>query len=297
VSDVAVVIVTHNSADQIEALLESLPPGLGGLSAHVVVVDNGSTDATVALVRNRPEVTLVEAANEGYAAGINRGVALSSAAAVLVLNPDVRLAPDCVPRLLKGLDVPGTGIVVPQLRSGTGQLEHSLRREPRFLRAAGLNFTRLPVFSEMFGRADEYATERVVDWATGAVMLVSRECHDRLGGWDESFFLYSEETDFCLRARDLGLSTRYRPEAVAVHLGGGSGRTATTHTLQVINRVRLYRRRHSRPTAWAFFAITVASEVSWILRGQQWSRSAVRALLRPAQRPAVLHCSDRLLPR
>ena len=65
-----------------------------------------------------------------------------------------------------------------------------------------------------------------MDWAQGAVVLMSRACFDALNGWDESYFLYSEETDLSLRARDLGLLTRYEPGSVAVHIGGASqGRT------------------------------------------------------------------------
>ncbi|MFX3745782.1 glycosyltransferase family 2 protein, partial [Streptococcus suis] len=80
-------------------------------------------------------------------------------------------------------------------------------------------------------------------WLVGAILLVSRECFDALDGLDESFFLYSEETDFSLRAKEAGWATVYTPRAGAVHVGGGSGESSTTHTMKILNRVRLYRRR------------------------------------------------------
>jgi N-acetylglucosaminyl-diphospho-decaprenol L-rhamnosyltransferase len=297
-SDLAAVIVTHNSAHVIGNLLDSLPAALDGLTADVIVVDNSSSDGTAELVAGRGDCRLVRSPNVGYAAGINRGVAeVPDAPAILVLNPDVRLHNKCVPPLLAALRQPGVGIVAPQVRSAQGSLELSLRREPTILRAIGLTRTRLPVFSEYVAERAEYGKPRIVDWAVGAALLMSRACFDALGGWDESFFLYSEETDLSLRARDAGLVTRYEPAAVVTHIGGQSGRNATTHAMLVVNRVRLYRRRHQPAASWCYFAVSVASELSRIPRGHRESWSAVVALLRPTRRPACLGCSDRLVPR
>jgi GT2 family glycosyltransferase len=126
---------------------------------------------------------------------------------------------------------------------------------------------------------------------------MSRICFDLLGGWDESFFLYSEETDLCLRARDAGLLTRYEPRSVAVHIGGGSGRSDATHAMQVVNRVRLYRRRHTALQSWLYYCLIIAAELAHAARGEHTSRFAVAALLKPSLRPAELGCSDRLVPR
>ena len=296
-ADVAVVIVTYNSAHVVGGLLDSLPAALGALSVDVVVVDNGSTDDTLDVLRARGDCRVVRSTNVGYAGGVNRGVREAEAAdAVLVLNPDVRLEAECVPRLIEALALPATGVVAPQVRSRDGSLDPSLRRQPTLARALGLTRTRLAVFSEYVQDPGEYASPRVVDWALGAVLLISRECLETVGNWDESFFLYSEETDFCLRARRYGYVTRYEPTAVAVHLGGESGRSTTTHTMQIVNRVRLYRRHHGAIASWAYYWLTVASELSWVARGHRHSWSAIVALLRPGKRPASLGCSDRLLP-
>jgi N-acetylglucosaminyl-diphospho-decaprenol L-rhamnosyltransferase len=295
--DVAVVVVTHNSADVVGDLLASLPAAMGDLSHDVVVVDNGSRDSTVAMLIGRDDCTVIPSTNLGYSAGINRGVKEAAPAeAILVLNPDVRLHPGSVPPMLRALGLPRTGLVAPQVRSVDGGLHHSLRREPSVLRAIGLNFTGIPALAEYVTRDADYARPAVVDWALGAVLLMSRECYDAVGGWDESYFLYSEETDLCLRARDLGYLTRYTPDAVATHIGGASGQSHATHAMQILNRVRLYRRRNGTLGAWLYYAATVASELSWAARGHRQAWFAVTCLLRPGRRPPELN-AHRLMPR
>ena len=297
-SAIDVVIVTYNSAHVIGDLLDSLPAALGDLTADVVVVDNGSTDGTVALLESRGDCRVVRSNNVGYAGGINRGVhAASGAGAILVLNPDVRLHAESVAPMLEALREPSTAIVAPRVLSPSGVLELSLRRKPTLLRALGLSRTRIRALSEYVGDVAEYAYPHTVDWALGAVLLMSRSCFDALGGWDESYFLYSEETDLSLRARDIGLLTRYEPRAVAVHIGGESGRNDKTHAMLIVNRVRLYRRWNGVLTSWCYYWLTIASEISWIMRGHRQSRSSVKALLRPSLRPSELGCSGQLLPQ
>jgi N-acetylglucosaminyl-diphospho-decaprenol L-rhamnosyltransferase len=297
-AELGIVVVTHNSAAVVGDLLDGLPAALAGLSADVVVVDNGSTDGTGELVARRTDCTLVLEQNRGYSAGLNRGLrTVRSAGPVLLLNPDVRMHPGSIPPLVAALSRSRTGVVVPRLVDDTGRLAHSLRREPTLARAVGLGRTGRPALSEAVVESAAYESPGVADWATGAVMLLSRECYDAVGGWDESYFLYSEETDYCLRARDLGWSTRYEPSATAVHIGAQSGQSPRIHAMQIVNRVRLFRRRHGPAASSLYLLLAVASEASWVLRGSRRSPAAIRALLVPRWRPAELGCSDRLLPR
>lgn len=297
-NDVAVVIVTYNSAAVVGTLLDSLPAALDGLTWQTVVVDNGSTDDTVETVLAYPGVHLVRSSNRGYAAGINLGVTEADPAdAVLVLNPDVTLDPGAGRALVEEQRTSGAAIVAPLVRELDGSVSTSLRREPSIARNLGLGRTGRPALSEFVTAAEDYDHAHDVDWAVGAVLLVSRECHTALGGWDESYFLYSEETDFCLRARDLGYRTRYTPRAGSMHIGGASGQSQLTHAMESTNRVRLYRRRHGVVASTAYLALQVASELSWWVRGNPHAPAAVRALLVPSRRPAQLGVSDRLLPR
>jgi N-acetylglucosaminyl-diphospho-decaprenol L-rhamnosyltransferase len=171
-----------------------------------------------------------------------------------------------------------------------------LRRKQTLLRATGLSFTHWPVVDEYVSAPEAYEYRHVVDWVLGAALLVRTECHKQLSGWDESFFLYSEETDFSLRAADAGWQTVYEPAAVVTHIGGQSGRSPRLHTMQIVNRVRVYARRHGRLASWAYFALTLASEMSWLVRGNRDARSSIPALIIPRRRPAELGCSNSLLP-
>ena len=296
------VAVTYNSEAVIGGLLDSLPAAMSDgdrtVEHTVVVVDNGSTDGTIKLVEDRPDVRLVRSTNVGYSGGLNRGVreAGEGATSILILNPDLRLAPGAVPAMLAALQQPGVGIVAPKVFGEDGELHRSLRREPSLLRNTGLAFTGRAALSEYVSDPAEYERGHRVDWALGAVLLMSRAAYDALGGWDESYFLYSEETDFCLRARERGFLTWYEPSAQAVHIGGGSGQSGTTHAMQIVNRVRLYRRRHGLPASYAYYGLTVLSELSWVARGHTKSKTSLRALVRPSRRPEQLGCGTRLLP-
>jgi N-acetylglucosaminyl-diphospho-decaprenol L-rhamnosyltransferase len=285
---VAVVVVTYNSAQVLPGLLESLPSGLSGVAWHLVVADNASSDDSVGVVRRlAPAATVVETGrNGGYAAGINAAVAAAGPhTAVLVLNPDVRLEPGCVSTLLDVLDRQGVGIVVPRLLDAQGEVIASMRREPTVLRALGdavLGATRAgrwPVLGEVVTAEGPYAREQATDWAEGSTQLVSAACWQACGPWDERFFLYSEETEFDLRARDLGFETRYVPTAGAVHLEGGSATTPWLWALLVVNRVRLFRMRNGAAHTALFWLVLLARELSRAVLGKPTSRAAVRALL------------------
>ena len=296
--DVAAVVVTYNSERHVVALLDSIPAAMGPLRHSVVVVDNGSVDGTVALLEARADCMVVRSTNDGFAAGINRGVHSSpDAPLVLILNPDALLDPGAVPAMVEVLHRTKAGVVAPRVREEDGSLSPTLRRGPTMGRVGGLSFTGLPAFTERIENADEYAAEHEVEWAVGAILLVDRPCYDALGGLDESFFLYSEETDFSLRAKDAGWPTVYTPAAGAMHVGGGSGESATTHTMKILNRVRLYRRRRGAALASVYFALTVLAEVRRAVLGHDKSWPTLRALLRPSTRPPVLGASDALLPR
>jgi GT2 family glycosyltransferase len=295
--DLDIVIVTYNNRNDVGGLLDSLPAALNGLTADVIVVDNGSTDGTADFVAERKDCRLVRSANVGYAGGINRGVREAiPAEAILILNADVHLHPGSIRLLFEALHEPRVGIVAPQIRSAQGTLDLSLRHEPSLMRALGLTWTKLGIFSEYITQPADYMSPRIVDWALGAVLMMSRKCYEELGGWDESYFLYSEETDFLLRARDAGMLTRYEPQAIAIHFEGQSGRSHRTHSMLIVNRVRLYRRRNGTLVSWCYYWLIVANEFSWILRGRRESRSAVLALLIPSRRPPELGCSERLMP-
>jgi GT2 family glycosyltransferase len=284
---VTVVVITHDSAAVVGDCLRSLPDALAGLPHDVVVVDNDSADDTPAVARAAlPSATvLATGANLGYAAAINAGVGHADRRdAVLVLNPDVRLAAASV-AVLRAELTGRVGIAVPRLVDGHGRLQLSLRREPTVARALaeavlpGSRAARRGL-GETIVDPGRYEAPGDADWATGAVMLVRRDCLDDLGGFDESFFLYSEETDFMLRAGDAGWATRYVPSAGAVHLGGDLTSAPWLWSMRTVNRLRLHRRRHNRASTAAFLLASLAGEGLRAAGGRATSRRALRDLAR-----------------
>jgi GT2 family glycosyltransferase len=294
--DVTVAMVTWNSRAHLAEAFTSLKSGLSGVGSwRLVIADNDSADDTVAHARAlRSDVTVIPMGrNAGYAAGLNAVVREAPRSrAYLFLNPDVRLEPLCVARLLACAQSSGAGIAVPRLVDPAGRVHRSLRREPTVGRAlgeavlGGNRAGRYERLGEVVMTPSAYELPGEADWATGAAMLVTRTCLDAVGPWDESFFLYSEETDYALRARDAGYHLRYCPDATAVHVGGDVHVSPRLYTLLVVNRLRLYRRRHG-PLGSALFWL--AATLNETLRARRpVHRTALRTLVSPrALREAV----------
>jgi GT2 family glycosyltransferase len=256
--DCAVVIVTYNSGRDIVGLLDSLPAAAAGLTLRVIVVDNGSVDDTVDLVRDRLDVVCVEtSANLGYAGGINVGRQHAGDwTALAVLNPDLVLEPGALRKLFAALDEPDVGMTVPMLLEQDGRYYPSLRREPTLATAIGDgifggHFAGRPGWlSEIVRDADEYRHRHAIDWAGGAAMLISAACDQAVGPWDERFFLYLEEVDYATRARAAGLRIDFVPEACVRHRGGGSGQSPALTALMAVNRVRYIEKHGRHPLAY-----------------------------------------------
>ncbi|MGH3077623.1 MAG: glycosyltransferase family 2 protein [Gaiellaceae bacterium] len=222
--DAAVVVVTYDGLSWIEQCLESVR------GAQVVVVDNGSRDGTVALVRERfPEVRVVESENRGLGAGWNIGIRETASRYVLLLNADAWLLGDALTRLVAFADEhPRAAVVGPRLLYPDGTLQRSVRGFPTlwrlateyfFLRRLGPHTSALNAF---YAGGFDHDEVRDAEFVMGACMLVRREAIDAVGPLDEDFFLFSEETDWCYRFRQAGWEVLFFPGAECVHVGGAA---------------------------------------------------------------------------
>jgi N-acetylglucosaminyl-diphospho-decaprenol L-rhamnosyltransferase len=278
---ICVVTVVHNAAASLPGMLSSLPAASTSGAVPLVAVDNGSADAGVAILR-AAGVRVLEQSNTGFGHGLNRGIELAPPDHdVLISNPDVRFAPGMIDRLGTLLDEqPGTGIAVPALLGDDGQLAPSLRRDPTWWRTA----VEALVGGSRAGRLGEAFVpgphRQVVDWATGAVLLLRREALERSGAFDESFFLYSEETELCQRWRRDGWQVVCEPAAQAFHAGGAMASVPALWALRAVNRVRLHRRTAGRVSTGVFRAASLAFEGRRALLGDAPARAAVRSLRR-----------------
>ncbi|PVZ57059.1 WecB/TagA/CpsF family glycosyltransferase [Arthrobacter sp. H-02-3] len=268
-ADAAVVVVTYNSAGDIDALLDSLRAETSDVTLRVLVADNSSRDGTLGLVRQRhPDVIAFgTGGNLGYSAGINAALQrVGDAPIVVVLNPDLRVQRGSLAVMMDRLQASRAGAVVPRLVDEEGGTRPTLHREPSITRAIGDAFLgrRVPDRPGWLAttdfNAESYAHAHPVQWATGAALMVHRALAEALP-WDESYFLYSEETDFFRRMRMIGEPVWYEPAATMTHKGGGSGASAELNALMAVNRVRYVRKYHSSAYAAVFYAVLVLSEL------------------------------------
>jgi hypothetical protein len=251
--DLEAVVVTYNALPHLERCLESLR------RYGTIVVDHGSTDGTLELVRDRfPPVRLVQQENRGLGAGWNRGLRETEAPFVLVLNSDAWLLDDAGGQLLAfAREHERAGFVAPRLLNPDGTLQPSVRAFPTpwrlateylFLRKLAPRSKALNAF---YGAGFSHDETREVDFAKAAAFLLRRAAFAEVGGFDEEFFLFSEETDWCYRARSKGWSSFFYPGAEVVHVGGASWRreSATLHREQVRGHLRFLAKHEGRRAA------------------------------------------------
>jgi GT2 family glycosyltransferase len=238
----SVVVVSHNTRELLAACLESLNEHLRGVEHEVCVVENASTDGSAALVRERfPRVRLLaNARNRGFSAAVNAAIAATTGRYVCWLNPDTRLLDDGMAAVLAYLDAnERVGVVGPQLVNGDGSVQLSFRSFPSYATAF---FNRNSLLTRFFPRnrhtRDYLRTDRAhdvvqeTDWVSGACLIHRRT----LGSLDERFFMYMEDIDFCLRAREGGWSVVYHPSLRVLHHIGGSSRRMPVRRVIVLHR-------------------------------------------------------------
>ena len=225
-ADVSAIVVTHNAAEWVQRSLGSLE----GTGAEVIVVDNASTDGTPGLVREKfPEARVIEQENKGFGAGNNAGMRAASGRYYLLLNPDAWLTEGALEKLVAFADEhPEVAVVGPRLLNPDGSLQRSVRGYPSpwriateyfFLRKLG---PRTHALNAFFGEQFDHESTREAEYLFGACMLVRREAVDAVGGFDEDFFLMSEEVDWCYRFREAGWKVLFYPGAEVFHVVGAS---------------------------------------------------------------------------
>ena len=222
--DASVVVVTYNALPWIEQSIESVQ------DEEVVVVDNGSTDGTLDVVRELfPQARLIERENLGLASGWNAGMAVVTGRYFLLLNADAWLTDGSLARLVEFADAhPEAAVVGPRLLNTDGTLQRSVRGFPTLWRLATEYFflrklaPRSRFLNAFYAGGFEHDEERAVEVVMGACLLVRREAVEQVGPRDESFFLFSEETDWCYRFEEAGWKVLFFPGAECVHVGGAS---------------------------------------------------------------------------
>jgi len=222
------IVITASTGERplLPDCLRSIRDTCADAAYEVIVVDNWSEDGCgeYAISALRDAVVISPPARSGFGRNMNLGMSVSRGRFVLICNPDVRLLNGCVQELMSFMEcTPDVGIAAPQLLNADGTLQASCRR---FHTWASLILRRGPWAQRFansgpvrrFMMADwDHGSVADIDWAIGACLMVRREALEQVGGFDERFFLYFEDVDWCLRMHRAGWRVCYVPHARAVH--------------------------------------------------------------------------------
>jgi N-acetylglucosaminyl-diphospho-decaprenol L-rhamnosyltransferase len=259
------VVVSYNSRDTLRGCVEPLArmPAVA-----VKVVDNASPDDGLATIADLPVEVIHAGRNGGFAFGCNLGIAAGSAPYVLLLNPDARLDAQGLDALVAVLDrEPEVALVGPRLLDDDGRLVLSQRVFPNLRTAFGQALfahrllPRTGWTDDLVFDRDAYARPGSPDWVSGACMVIRRAALAPLGGLDEGFFLYCEETDLCRRLRQAGHDIRFEPRATVRHTGGASAPRSELLWVHARSRLR-YGRKHRRRAAARVEALAIVLEAA-----------------------------------
>jgi len=284
--DVSIVIVNWNAGPVLEDCLRSLPAALGSLSAEIWVVDNASTDGSPARIRQQfPDVQVqANSVNAGFAAANNQAASQAHGRYFLLLNPDTRLPAGALEALWRYAETDSRiGVLGPRLNHADGAWQRSC-----WLGFPGLamafsdalylwKIPQLPLARRSELEPDQLTVPVDVDHLLGACLLIRRETWLQVGGLDERFFLFLEETDWCYRARQAGWRIVYNPGVNITHLGEHSVNQNPERNLTQLYRsyIQFYRKHHA-PSGLRQGLLKAIIALAALVRIGMWQIRALR---------------------
>lgn len=230
----------------------------------VIVIDNASEDGSAEMVRHEfPEHTLIaNNTNRGFAAAVNQGIRASSGDVVLLLNPDTEIRESTLRQLLQEFaEHEETGIAGGKIQNEDGTIQPSVRAFPTVLSQLLISLKlhhilHLPSYAKYMMEGFDYAKRQETDQVMGAFFGIRRKVIDQIGLFDERFFLWFEEVDFCKRAKNAGWKVVYIPGATLIHQGGQSFAKLSPIKRQGIflQSLRQYMSKHKGSAVGVLFA-------------------------------------------
>jgi N-acetylglucosaminyl-diphospho-decaprenol L-rhamnosyltransferase len=250
----SVAIVNHNTRDLLRTCIQS---ALDAGAEEIVLVDNASDDGAPEMVRAEfPMIHLIiNLNNGGMGAAANQAVERCTRPYVLLLNSDTVLRHGALPALSAYLSAhPRAGLVGPRLRNPDGTLQPSCFHYPTPLHVAlelgsmEVVIRRIPLLRQLYLRTWDHQHAQRVPWVLGAAIALRRSAFNQIGGFDQAYFMYSEEVDLCYRLRKAGWEIHFTPSAEIIHVGGASTRRARLEMTRQLFRSKeiFYQRHYSR---------------------------------------------------
>ncbi len=242
-------IVNYNSLDYVKKLLDSIKKNPPSVPYEIIILDNASVDGSVEFLKKEEGIKkILLRENSGFSHGCNLIGKRSRGKYLLFLNPDVVVTPNALDKLVEFMEEnPQCGVAGGKLLNFDGSLQLSCRMFPTYLNvmfgreSLFRKFVPHNPFSRNYMLYDlDYSKNQIVDWLRGAVFITPRWLFDELGGFDERFFLFLEDTDYCRRVWLRGLKVCYIADAVFYHRLGGSTRKKPMKN-RMIHNYSMYR--------------------------------------------------------
>jgi N-acetylglucosaminyl-diphospho-decaprenol L-rhamnosyltransferase len=229
--DCSIIIVSWNVRDYLRNCLASIPKTTGSYTVEIIVVDNGSHDGSAEMVqREFPAVTVLSQSNRGFARANNAGISKAKGRYIFILNPDTEVKGDALATLIRYMDEhTDRALVAPQVVNSDGSFqEGSVRRDPTLasqiiiLLKLQHAIAKNQILQHYYATDFKPETEQQIEQAMGAALFIRKSVLDKVGAFDEGFFLWFEEVDLCKRFRNAGEQIWYVPQARIMHHGGMS---------------------------------------------------------------------------
>jgi len=284
--DLSIIIVSWNVREHLERCLGSIYAGpIEGITLETWVVDNASRDGSIEMVREIfPQVKVIpNQVNLGFTRANNQAIGESQGRYILLLNPDAQVMAGALEAMVAHMEThPRLAALGPRLLNPDGSVQSSRRRFPTlatgFLESTPLQqwFPHSRTMRRYYleDRSDD--EEQRVDWVTGACIMLRRQALEEVGLLDENFFMYSEELDWCYRAKAVGWEVGYLPNAQVIHYGGRSSaqEVPARHIHFQQSKLTFFRKHHGRWQAellrsflMGSYALQLVAEcVKWLLR-------------------------------
>ena len=229
---VSILIVTYQSEDEILDCIKSIYQNVNKIIFEIIIIDNASTDKTIATIKNHfPEITIIEnERNKGFSYANNLGAKSAKGEFLFFLNPDTLIVEKTIEKLISIYNMDdNNGIIGPKIKNINGSIQHPALKIPSILitlfEAFGLYLFLPNTIFGYRGRSDIDA-DLDVGWVTGACFIIKKKDYDFLKGFDDSYFLYLEDVDLCIRMKNyLGKKIIYTPQTSVIHLRAKSSKS------------------------------------------------------------------------